>query len=116
MEFALVLPLVLLLVLALLQVGLLVKDQVVLESSARAGVREAAVTTDDGAVRDAAVAAAVGLDPDRLTVTIDREGGGGTPASVAVGYDAPIAVSFVAWLFPDSIPLSAEAVMRQEVG
>jgi Flp pilus assembly protein TadG len=36
-EFALVLPLVLIMGLALLQVGLLVKDQLVVEGTARAG-------------------------------------------------------------------------------
>jgi Flp pilus assembly protein TadG len=47
-EFALVLPLVFIMALALVQVGLIVKDQLVVEEAARAGAREAAVTTDDG--------------------------------------------------------------------
>ena len=39
-EFALVLPLVLTVTLALLQVGLLVRDRLLVESAARAGARE----------------------------------------------------------------------------
>lgn len=113
-EFALVLPLVLVMALALLQVGLLVKDQLVLEGSARAGARQGAVTTDDSEVAEAAERAAVSLDPDGLEVHVERDGGRGTPVTVKVAYHAPIAVPLVAWLFPDTVDLGATAVMRQE--
>src|SRR5207248_4085522 len=76
-EFALVLPLVLVMALALVQVGLLVKDQLVVAGSARAGAREAAVTTDDQQVRQATQNAAVGLDPARLDIEVARQGGAG---------------------------------------
>ena len=68
MEFALVLPLVLIMALSLVQVGLLVKDQLVVSGGARAGAREGAVTTDDARVQQAAIdaASAGGLDPARL--------------------------------------------------
>jgi Flp pilus assembly protein TadG len=115
-EFALVLPLVLIMALALVQVGLLVKDQLVVQECARAGARQASVSTDDGSVRDAAVEAAATLDTSRVTVTIERAGGGGTPATVHVAYAAPIVVPLVTWLFPVSIDLGASAVMRQEGG
>jgi Flp pilus assembly protein TadG len=115
-EFALVLPLVLVMVLALLQVGLLVKDRLVVEESARAGAREGAVTTDDAEVTRAATEAAVSLDPRRLEVAVQREGGAGDPVTVRVTYHAPVAVPLVAWLFPPAVDLAATAVMRQETG
>jgi Flp pilus assembly protein TadG len=115
-EFALVLPLVLIMTLALVQVGLLVKDQLVVEEAARAGARQAAVSTDDGWARQAAVDAAVSLDPNRLDVSVQRGGGGGAANSVLVIYHAPIAVPLVAWLFPARVDLQATAVMRQEGG
>lgn len=102
--------------LALLQVGLLVKDQLVVAGAARAGAREGAVTIDDAAARDAAVSAAVGLPPERLDIAVEREGGAGTPVRVRIRYRAPIIVPFVAWLFPSEVRLSAEATMRQETG
>ncbi len=114
-EFALVLPLVLIMTLALVQVGLLVKDQLVVQGSARAGARQAAVDSDDGTVREAAVSAAASLDPDRIEVSVRRVGSFGSPATVTVRYHAPIAISLVAWLFPDSVDLSASATMRQEI-
>jgi Flp pilus assembly protein TadG len=115
-EFALVLPLVLLMALALVQVGLLVKDQVVVEEAARAGARQATVTTDDQQARDAAVAAAVSLDAGELDVSVDREGGAGSAVTVTVVYHAGIDIPLVSWLFPDSVDISGIATMRQEVG
>lgn len=115
-EFALVLPLVLTMALALLQVGLYVKDRLVLEGAARAGARHGAVSTDDKEVRQEAIDSAASLDPDRLEVTVQREGGGGDPVSVTVVYHAPVVVPLVDWLFPSVVDLAATAVMRQETG
>ncbi len=117
-EFALVLPLVLVMGLALVQVGLLVKDQLVVLGSARAGAREAAVVSDDAAVRQAVVdaAAAGGLDPNAVSVSVAREGSTGTPVAVTVSYHAPVVVPLVEWLFPSAVDLTGEATMRQETG
>ncbi len=117
-EFALVLPLVLIMALALVQVGLLVKDQLVVSGGARAGAREGAVTSDDARVQQAAIdaASAGGLDPSRLGVTVEREGGVGTPVKVTVTYDDQVVVPLVAWLFPTSIHLTSTVTMRQEGG
>jgi Flp pilus assembly protein TadG len=115
-EFALVLPLVLLMILALLEVGLLVKDRLVLEGSARAGAREAAVSIDEAAVSQAVLDAAASLDADAIDITVTREGGVGTAVTVEVDYHAAVDVPFVEWLFPSVIDLSASAVMRQETG
>jgi Flp pilus assembly protein TadG len=117
-EFALVLPLVLVMALALVQVGLLVKDRLVLDGSSRAGAREAAVSTDDGQARQAAIDAATagGLDPDAVTVIVDRQGETGAPVEVTVSYHDPIVVPLVDWLFQSSVDLVAVATMRQEGG
>ena len=115
-EFALVLPLVLTMALALLQVGLLAKDQLVVMESARAGAREASVSADDDDVRQAAIDAAATLDPSLIQVTVQRDEGGGSAVTVSVLYQAPIVVPLVTWLFPSEIDLQASATMRQETG
>jgi Flp pilus assembly protein TadG len=115
-EFALVLPLILTMALVLLQVGLFVKDQLVLQGAARSGAREAAVSTDDGQARQAAVDSAVGLDPSLLVVSVTRDGGSGSAVEVSVVYHAPNSIPIVDWLLPPSVDLSADAVMRQETG
>jgi hypothetical protein len=101
-------------VLALLQVGLLVKDQLVVVGAARAGAREAAVTRDDRKARDAAVTAAVTLRSDHIDVDVRRDGGVGTAVVVTVFYRASAVVPFVEWLFPATVDLRASATMRQE--
>ncbi len=115
-EFVLVLPLVLTLALAILQLALIAKDQLVLQDAARAGAREASVSTDDVAVHDAVVEAAASLDADALTVSVARQGGLGTPATVTLGYHVTIDIPLVDWLFPSGVDLSAGATMRQEGG
>jgi Flp pilus assembly protein TadG len=115
-EFALVLPLVLTMALALLQVGLYVKDRLIIEGAARAGARHGAVSVDDEEVRREAIDSAASLDPDLVEVTVRREGGGGDPVSVTVVYHSPVVVPLVDWLFPSVVDLAATAVMRQETG
>ena len=98
------------------QVGLLSRDRSLVEAAARAGARAAAVAPEDAAVHDAAVAAAPGLDADRLVVQTSRSGGQGSPVTVEVTYDDELRVPFVDWLVGTSVQLSATAVMRQEFG
>jgi Flp pilus assembly protein TadG len=114
-EFALLLPILFLVLLAAVQVGLLARDQLLLTQASRAGAREAAVTLDDAAIRDAALSAAPGLDPARLAVGVVREGTQGDPVTVEVRYEAPVAVALAGWLLPTSIELRGSATMRQEV-
>lgn len=113
-EFALVLPILLILALALVQVGLLARDQLVLVQAARAGAREAAVSPDPGRVRGAVVDGGPGLAPGALRIGIERGGGRGEPVTVALGYSARTRVPLVDWLFPPAVSLSARATMRQE--
>ena len=115
-EFALVMPLLLLVALALVQTGLLVRDRLLLESAARAGARAAAVQDDDVGIRSAAVAAAPGLDPAALNLAVAREGVRGDPVTVSVSYTGRVRVPFVSWLFRRSLGMSTTATARQEFG
>jgi Flp pilus assembly protein TadG len=113
-EFALVLPLVLVVVLGLVQVGLIARDRLLVEAAARAGARTAAVEPDPAAAAAAAAAAAPGLDTTSLVVSTERAGTRGDPVTVHVVYDDAVRVPLVAWLVGDAITLHADAVMRQE--
>ena len=115
LEFALVLPLLLVLVLSVVQAGLVVRDELILVGAARAAAREAAVTGDDQLVRDAVDRSAPGLDAGSIDLSVTR-GGRGNSASVSLSYGESLRVPFVAWLFPSTITLRAGAVMRQEFG
>jgi len=110
-ELALVLPLLALLLLAMVQVGLVVRDQVLVTHAAREAAREAAVDPSPAAARRAALAGAP-LATDRLKLEVER---GPEPGRVRVRlvYRAPTAVALVGPLLPD-VELSARASMRSE--
>ncbi len=113
-EFALVLPILFLLLLALVQVGVIARDSLVLTQASRAGAREAAVQGNKEAVDEAVRAAAVGLDPDRISVVATWNGARGAPVTVDVAYEAPVVSLLAGWLLPASVSLRASATMRQE--
>jgi Flp pilus assembly protein TadG len=113
-EFALVLPLLLVMMLALVQVGLLARDRLLVEAVARAGAREAALQADEGAIREAALAAGPGLVASGVTIGVTREGSVGDAVTVEVGYAEPIRVPFVDWLFGESVEFGTDATARQE--
>lgn len=113
-EFALVLPILLMVTLAVVQVGLVARDQLMVVQASRAGAREAAVSAEVETVRTAAVHAAAGLDPNALEVEVSRTGTLGEPVTVTVQYAESIRVPLVAWLFPSAISLRSSAVARQE--
>jgi hypothetical protein len=113
LELALVLPLALIGALALVQVGLIGKDALVVAQAAREGAREAAVTTDEGRVEAAALRGGP-LPEDRTEVDVHRGGSVGDPVTVDVRYRAPFVVPFVEWLFPDEVELTSSVTMRQE--
>ena len=73
-ELALTLPLVATVLLAIVQIGLIARDDVLVLHAAREGARQAALGAADGEVRRAALAAGP-LDPSRVTVGAERAGG-----------------------------------------
>jgi Flp pilus assembly protein TadG len=113
-EFALVLPLLLVMCLALVQVGLLARDRLLVEAVARAGAREAALQSDEAAIRAAALAAGPGLEADAVTIGVTRAGSVGDPVTVEVGYAETIRVPFVDWLFGETVTMHTSATNRQE--
>ena len=113
-ELALALPILLLAVLAVVQVGLFARARLVLVQASRAGAREAAVTADEERIRGAVAAAAPGLDPGGIGVEVVRAGSAGDPVTVSLRYPDPVRVPFVGWLFPPAIELRATATARQE--
>jgi Flp pilus assembly protein TadG len=113
-EFALVLPILLIVTLAVVQVGLVARDQLIVIQASRAGAREAAVSADEETVHSAVIHAAAALDSNELDVEVSRSGALGEPVTVTVRYLELVRVPLVAWLFPSRISLQSSAVARQE--
>jgi len=111
-ELALILPLVMLLLLALIQAAVVARDQLLVIHAAREAAREAAVDADPAAPARAARAAAP-LDPDRLSVTTSGRGAVGSDVTVTVRYRPPNRLPVVGRLLGD-LTLHGEATMRVE--
>ncbi len=111
-EVALLLPFLALLLLAVIQVGLVVRDQGLVVHAAREAARAAAVDTPASAARDAATSAA-DLSPARLSVEVSGRGEAGSRVEVVVRYRSPTSVPLVGRLVGDAA-LMARATMRVE--
>ena len=111
-ELALVLPLVMLLLLAVVQLGLVVRDQILVVHAAREAVREAAVDPAADAPRRAALASST-LSDTRLTVTTTGRGAVGSRVRVEVAYRASTGVPLLGAAMGD-VTLRASATMRVE--
>jgi Flp pilus assembly protein TadG len=111
-ELALALPLLVFLLLGLVQLGLLVRDQVLVVHAAREAARQAAVDPAPEAARRAA-AASSGLVPGRLLVTVTGRGGPGSRVRASVRYRAPTDVPLVGPAIAD-FEMKASATMRVE--
>ena len=111
-ELALLLPVVVLLLLAVLQVGLLGRDLLLVAHASREAARAAAVEAEPGAARRAAIASS-GLRADRVDVQISGRDGPGSRVRVTVSYRAPTSVPIVGRLLGDRV-LRAAVTMRVE--
>ena len=110
-ELVLSLPVVVLALLLVLQVGLVARAQVLVVDAAREGARAAAVE-GTGAAASGAAEATPGLDPVRLVVDA-TVGPPGDDATVTVRYRMPTDVPLVGPLLGDPL-LTATVVMRVE--
>jgi hypothetical protein len=100
------------LLLALVQLGFLVRDEVLVVHAAREGVRQAAVDSAADAVRRAA-AGSSGLASDRMTVAMTGRGAPGSHVKITITYRAPTNVPLVGAALPD-LEMHASATMRVE--
>ncbi len=110
-ELALVMPLIIALVMIVLAVGLVVRDQLAVWHAASAGARAASISPDSPAVVQQAVEAEVGLRPLHLKIIRDEQ-----LITVEVQYPRTINL----WLIKHIVPpltLSASVTMHvQDIG
>lgn len=108
-ELALVLPLVLGLLLFVVQLGLVIRDQIMVVNAAREGARNAAVEPSLSVARTAAERSGR-LDPARMGVALSDDG---ENVTVTVTYRSQTAVPIVGALL-DDLTLRESTTMRRE--
>ena len=114
-EAALTLPVVLIALLLIVQVGLVVRDALALVQAAREGARAVAVSAEDAEARAAVRRSAGPLDADGIEIEIepvDHERG--TPVTVTLRYTDRLRIPIVSRIVSLDLPLRASSTMRIE--
>jgi Flp pilus assembly protein TadG len=111
-ELVLAFPLIAVLLLAVVQVGLVVRDHVLVGHAAREAVRVASVDDDPEAPRRAALASSP-FAAERLEVHRSDRGASGSRVVVEIRYRSPTEVPLVGALL-DDVEVRSEATMRVE--
>jgi Flp pilus assembly protein TadG len=114
-EFALILPLLVLLLFGVIQFGIVFHNYISITDATRAGARKAAVSRElsdpAGAARAAVRTSAPGLDQDQLAVSVSSSFERGSDVTVAASY--PYSISLLG-LVVKSGRLTSETTERVE--
>ncbi|HYZ91513.1 MAG TPA: TadE family protein [Actinomycetota bacterium] len=114
-EAALTLPVVLIALLLIVQVGLVVRDALALVQAAREGARAAAVSGNDDDARAAIRRSAGPLDADEIEIEVQPEQRErGSPITINLRYIDRLRIPIVSRILSLELPLRASATMRLE--
>lgn len=115
-EFALILPLLLLIVMGILEFGLMFNVYLTINNASREGARLGSVTEGDPvSIENRVVAVAPHLDKDNLVITSDIADVDNTESvTVKVEYDYQMITPIISDLLSDHIYLRSETTMRVE--
>jgi hypothetical protein len=113
----LTLPVVLIALLLIVQVGVVVRDALALTQAAREGARAAAITGDDEDANRAVRDAAGPLEGERIEISIEpprSERRRGAPLTVRLLYEERLRIPIVSRMVSLDLPLRSSATMRLE--
>lgn len=116
-ELALVLPILLLILMAIVDFGRMFHGYLAVTAAAREGARQAAIGALDSQVISTAISAAAPLSPADLTVTIAPETTtrySGTPITVQVKYNLELLTPVLRPFLPNPYVVAGQAVMKKE--
>ncbi len=115
-EFALVVPVLLLLLVAIMELGLVINHYITLTEAAREGARSAALGGSNVTVAAVAKAAASHMDASQLTVSISPESTRIRGNGVTVTVEAPVQIitKLMSPFFPPGFTMQGAATMRVE--
>jgi hypothetical protein len=117
LEAALTLPIVLIALLLIVQVGVVVRDALALAQAAREGARAVAISARDADVEAAVDASAGPLAADRIDIDVtppEAERSVGDAVTVRLAYTERLTLPIVSRIVSMELPLHATATTRQE--
>lgn len=114
-EFALIIPIFLLLVFGMMDFGIVLNQYLVVTEAAREGARSAAVGNSDSDSIAAARVAAATIDQGQLQVTVTPAAKiSGSPVTVTVSNPVTIVTPLISAFFPANFQVQGVAIMRVE--
>ncbi len=117
-ETALVLPVILLILTAIIDFGLLFNHYLIVSNASREGARGASVGKTNEQIRNTVKNVASTLDETKLSITITPDGltdrRAGTTVTVAVRYQYSMITPIIAAIIPGPLDLEGDTTMRCE--
>ncbi|HEY5584947.1 MAG TPA: TadE/TadG family type IV pilus assembly protein [Ruminiclostridium sp.] len=116
-EFAIILPVILLLVMGIFQFGMMLNSYLTIENASREGARAGIVGSSDAEIQELIIAISPILDPLNVTVDItpnETDRGSGDTLTVKVTYNYKLTVPIISSLFNNVIVLNGQTSMRVE--
>lgn len=116
-EFAMILPFLLLLIMGIVQFGMLLNSYLGLQNAAREGARTGIVGSTNTEIQNSIIATSPTLDVNNLTINITpseaiRESG--EALTVKVSYNFQLTIPIISNIFGNEIILNAQTSMRIE--
>lgn len=116
-EFAIILPILLMLVMGILQFGMMLNSYLSIENASREGARAGVIGSSDVEIENLIIAASPSLDSNDLTVTVtpnEASRKSGDTLTVKVTYNYKLIVPIISSLFNNLIVLNGQTSMRVE--
>lgn len=116
-EFAIILPILLLLIMGIFEFGMMLNSYLAIQNGAREGARAGIVGSSNGDIQNLIASASPSLNSGYLTVDITPSDGSrksGDTLTVKVNYDYHLTVPIISSLFSNNVTLTAQTSMRIE--
>lgn len=116
-EFSIILPLLLLVVMAIIEFGMMFNSYISIQNASREGARSGIVGSSDTDIQNLIISTSPNLDPSKLTINITPDEGrrtSGASITVTLTYNYNLTVPIISSLFTNVIVLNAQTTMRIE--
>jgi len=116
-EFAMILPLLLLLVMAIIEFGIMLNSYLAINNAAREGARAGIVGSSSTEIQNMIISASPGLDAGDLTIAITPDDGSrraGDTLTVKVTYNYHFTIPILSSILNNAVSFNAQVSMRIE--
>ena len=116
-EFAIIIPILLMLVMGILQFGMMLNSYLTIENASREGARAGIVGSSDVEIQNLIISTSPSLDPKNLIVSItptETNRKSGDTLIVKVTYNYNLIVPIISSLFNNVVVLNGQTSMRVE--